>query len=88
MVRYTKRTFTLLLKKYGLARDVESLEKNGFENPKDIWWLDPTDVKKLQLKGTLPFDKHTRYTRYRMKAIWSQYCKIYKQETGKDHPDA
>lgn len=78
----TKRTFTMLMRKYKLQHDVETLYERDVRDANDVVWMRPWDPEWLMLKGPFPDYKRTRY---RMKAIWAQYCFMYKQETGKDH---
>jgi hypothetical protein len=81
-LKMTKRTFTMLLSKYGLKHDVEALYERGVCDVNDVVWMRPWDVDWLTLRGPFPDYKHTRY---RCNATWAQYCFMYKQETGKDH---
>ena len=50
--KMTKRTFTLILKKYGLECDVEKLYKYGFYNATDVYYMDHEDIERLRLNGT------------------------------------
>ena len=81
----TKRTLKKMLLKYKLERDVDNLYKGGWRKADHFWCADKGEVTRLKLKGLFPEYKRTRY---RIKATWSQYCLMYKQETGKDHEDA
>ena len=81
----TKRTFTILLSKYNLEHDAETLYNLGIGDANDVGWMRPWDPEWLMLRGPFPDYKRTRY---RIKATWARYCFMYKQETGKDHEDA
>ena len=78
----TKRTFTILLSKYNLEHDAETLYEAGIGDVNDVVWMRPWDIEDYLLRG--PFPAYMR-TRYRIKATWAHYCFMYKQETGKDH---
>lgn len=67
----TERTFTLLLRKYGLEQDFRHLWMAGIRSAKSVGCLEQEDLAYFRLTGT-----------------WAQYCHMYKQETGKDHPHA
>ena len=48
----TERTFTLLLRKYGLEQDFRHLWMTGIHSPQIIDDLEETDLAYFRLKGT------------------------------------
>ena len=49
---FTERTFTLLLRKYGLEHDIDRLWKAGVRNPQIIGDMEEEDLIDYRLKGT------------------------------------
>jgi hypothetical protein len=50
--QYTERTFTLLLKKYGLQLDSDRLWRAGVRNPQHIDCMQEEDLVDYRLTGT------------------------------------